>query len=136
MAHHTKDKGDLAVLKAQADLCEQGYTVCIPLTEYAPFDLVVYKEGEFRRVQVKYKSVCRGAVEINFRSYWTDRNGSHRKDTNKSGVDVFCVYCPETNECYYFDVTKFNRSATLRVEAAKNSQTAGINNAYDYRRVP
>lgn len=136
MAHHTKDKGDLAVLKAQADLCEQGYMVCIPLTEHAPFDLVVYKEGRFRRVQVKYKSVCRGAVQVNFRSYWADRNGSHRKDTNKSEVDIFCIYCPETNECYYFDVAMFNRSATLRVEAAKNSQTVGVNIAADYRRAP
>ena len=52
--HHTKNKGDLGVLKAQLDLFEQGFTVRVPLTEHLPFDLVAYKEGEFRRVQVKY----------------------------------------------------------------------------------
>jgi hypothetical protein len=34
--HHTKDKGDLGVLKAQIDLFEQGFVVAIPMTEHAP----------------------------------------------------------------------------------------------------
>jgi len=54
-SHHTKDKGDLGVLKAQIDLFEQGFTIFVPLTEHCPFDLVAYKDGEFRRVQVKYR---------------------------------------------------------------------------------
>jgi len=49
-SHHTKDKGDLGVLKAQIDLFEQGFTIFVPLTEHCPFDLVAYKDGEFRRV--------------------------------------------------------------------------------------
>jgi hypothetical protein len=32
MPHHTKGKGDLGVLKAQIDLYEQGFTICVPLT--------------------------------------------------------------------------------------------------------
>lgn len=27
--HHTKSKGDLGVLKAQADLCAKGFLVCL-----------------------------------------------------------------------------------------------------------
>ena len=38
--HHTKEKGDLGVLKAQVDLNQQGYQILIPLTEHAPFDIV------------------------------------------------------------------------------------------------
>jgi hypothetical protein len=34
--HHTKDKGDLGVLKAQIDLFEQGFTLFVPLTEHCP----------------------------------------------------------------------------------------------------
>ena len=43
-AHHTKDKGDLGVLKAQIDLFEQGFTLFVPLTEHRPFDLVAYRK--------------------------------------------------------------------------------------------
>jgi len=38
--HHTKEKGDLGVLKAQLDLFEQGFLILNPVTEHAPFDLV------------------------------------------------------------------------------------------------
>jgi hypothetical protein len=51
--HHTKSKGDLGVLKAQADLAEQGYMVLLPLTKHQAFDLVIYKDGLFKSVQVK-----------------------------------------------------------------------------------
>lgn len=55
--HHTKEKGDLGVLKAQLSLFEQGYLILQPVTEHAPFDLVAYKDNAFKRVQVKYKSL-------------------------------------------------------------------------------
>ena len=42
--HHTKQKGDLGVLKAQLDLFEQGFILLNPMTEHAPFDLVAYKD--------------------------------------------------------------------------------------------
>lgn len=44
--HHTKDKGDLGVAKAHADLAAKGFTVLFPATEHAPFDLVAYAEGQ------------------------------------------------------------------------------------------
>lgn len=45
--HHTKDKGDLGVAKAYADLVAKGFDVLFPTTEHAPFDLVAYAEGTF-----------------------------------------------------------------------------------------
>ena len=41
--HHTRQKGDLGVLKAQLDLFEQGFMICVPQTEQSLFDLVTYK---------------------------------------------------------------------------------------------
>jgi hypothetical protein len=76
--HHTKVKGDLGVLKAQADLCEQGFVILVPMTEHAPFDLVAYKDGVFKRVQVKCRTIDKtGAICVHFRSSWADRNGTH-----------------------------------------------------------
>ncbi|MEA3055553.1 MAG: hypothetical protein QOD30_985, partial [Actinomycetota bacterium] len=36
LAHHTKNKGDLGVAKAHADLVGQGFIVLFPTTEHAP----------------------------------------------------------------------------------------------------
>jgi hypothetical protein len=66
--HHTKNKGDLAVFKAHLDLVQKDFIILNPLTEHAPFDIVAYKNSNFLRIQVKYKSLnSRGTLEISFR---------------------------------------------------------------------
>lgn len=135
--HHTKQKGDLGVLKAQLDLFEQGFTVLNPMTEHSPFDLVAYKSGVFRRIQVKYRKLSRaGRVDIKFSTCWADRNGTHTVPVDKGEIDLFCIYCPDTDECYYLDPSEFGSYASLRVEATKNGQKKGIRSASDFRWAP
>jgi hypothetical protein len=135
--HHTKTKGDLGVLKAQVDLFEQGFTVCLPLTEHAPFDLMAYKDGEFRRVQVKYRALNKqGALEVKFSTCWADRNGTHIVPIDKEEVDLYCIYCPDTDQCYYIEPGDFGSNVSLRVETPKNGQAKRVNYAADFRRVP
>ena len=135
--HHTKDKGDLGVLKAQVDLCEQGFLIMNPLTEHAAFDLVAYRDGKFYRDQVKYRKLDRsGKLDIKFSTCWADRIGIHTVQIDKSEVDLFCVYCPETDECYYLAPQDFRSHVSLRVSTPRNGQRSGVNMAADYRRVP
>ncbi len=135
--HHTKGKGDLGVLKAQLDLYEQGFTILTPQTEHSPFDLVAYRNGEFRRVQVKYRSVDRyGKLDVKFSTCWTDKNGTHTVPIDKLEVDLYCVYCPDTDECYYLNPDEFGSSASLRVETPKNNQRRNVKFVADYRRAP
>jgi len=135
--HHTKEKGDLGVLKAQLDLFEQGYLILNPVTEHAPFDLVAYKDGRFKRIQVKYKSVDKtGSITVHFRSCWADKNGTHMRQIDKDSLDIYCVYCPDTDECYYLNPKIYNRSVTLRVKAPRNNQAKNVKLAADYRRAP
>ena len=135
--HHTKLKGDLGVLKAQLDLFEQGFTILVPQTEHSPFDLAVYKDGEFRRVQVKYRTVDKfGKIDAKFSTCWNDKHGTHIVPIDKSEVDLYCIYCPDTDECYYVDPSKFSSNVSLRVKAPKNSQSKRVNFAADYRRAP
>ena len=135
--HHTKQKGDLGVLKAQVDLFEQGFTILAPLTEHSPFDLVAYRDGEFLRVQVKYRKLDRhGKLDIKFSTCWADKNGTHTVPIDKNEVDLYCVFCPDTDECYYLDPKEFGSNMTLRVKTPKNNQLKNVNFAADFRRVP
>ncbi len=136
VAHHTKDKGDLAVAKAHADLVGKGFTVLFPATEHAPFDLVAYAAGEFHRLQVKYRSVRAGAVKVQFRSMWADRNGTHMAPMDKDAIDAVCVYCPETDECYYVRPDEHGTSVTLRIAPSRNGQHAGVLVAAAFRELP
>ncbi len=135
-AHHTKDKGDLGVAKAHADLVGKGFVVLFPATEHAPFDLVAYRDHRFRRVQVKYRSSARGSVEVKFSSSWSDRHGKHATATDKSSIDLLCLYCPETDCCYYLDPSQFRTSVTLRFAPSRNGQHVGVLEAERFREVP
>jgi PD-(D/E)XK endonuclease len=134
--HHTKSKGDLGVAKAYCDLVEKGFIVLFPATEHAPFDLVSYDGNRFVRIQVKYRRAVRGSVHVPMKSWWADRNGSHGKQVDKSQVDVFCVYCPDTDKCYYFKPDNVKTCFSIRVAPSKNNQAKNINFADDYTWTP
>lgn len=134
--HHTKNKGDLGVLKTQTALYEQGFLPLLPLTEHSPFDVVAYKDGTFKRIQVRYRKAAKGAIQCKFATSWSDRNGTHVNKTDKSEVDCYSIYCPDTDECYFIDPKQFGECVNLRVKASKNNQKKGVHFASDYRRVP
>ncbi len=133
MKHHTKDKGDLGIFKAQLDLHERGYIVLNTMTEHAPFDLAAYKDGKFYSIQVKYRKLKYGRFYVSFFNSWADKNGSHSVLADKNQIDIYCVYCPDTDKCYYFDPKKFDsHSVTFRVVEQKNNQKKNIRKADDY----
>jgi len=137
MKHHTKSKGDLGVLKAQVDLYEKGYMILLPHTEHAPFDLVGYKDQVFKRVQVKYRNLNKkGILEVRFSSSYSTSQGVMTKFIDKCEIDLYCVYCPQTDECYYFNPKSFHKSISLRVDTPKNNQMLNVKFAKNYREVP
>ena len=135
--HHTKNKGDLGVLKAQVEMYEQGWLPLVPSTEHSPFDLVGYKDGQFRKIQVKYRRSKRGGstVEVDFRSCWTDRNGTHTTPIDKSQIDLICVYCPCTDKCYWIDPVKFGKCVTLRLKPVRSTQVEKTYPAENYLKI-
>jgi len=135
--HHTKNKGDLGVLKVKLDLYQQGFLILVPETEHSPFDVVIYQNGVFKTVQVKYRNLnLRGALEIPFRSSYSTSKGVQTRAVDKTLVDIYAIYCPQTDECYYFNPQLFNKSICLRVKTSLNNQVVRTHAAADYRKVP
>lgn len=137
MIHHTKNKGDLGVLKAQADLCAKGYVILTPLSEHTPFDIVAYKDKEFSRIQVKYRSLnSKGFLSVRFSSSYSTSKGYSERPIDKDEIDIYCVYCPDTDKCYYFNPKIFKSSVNLRVNQTLNNQNRNIHYAEDYLGIP
>ena len=131
--HHTKQKGDLGLFKAQADLSEKGWTILHPMTEHAPFDLVAYKNGVFKRIQVKYRAPTKGKIEIKFESTWSNKKGIHKISFDLNQIDTVCIYCPTIDQCCYIDTKDIKgNSLTVRITKPKNSQTVGIRMFEEY----
>lgn len=135
--HHTKNKGDLGLMKAMCSLAEQGYYVLLPQSEHSEFDVVGYKNGKFTKVQVKYRAAKNGAILIDKQSCWNDRSGHHK--VSYTDIDVFCVYCPETDECYFVPKSELETNVTafkLRITQSKNNQVKKVRYACDYVKMP
>ena len=135
-AHHTKDKGDLGTGMAYADPVSQGCMVLSPATEHAPSDLGAYRSGRFHRVQVKYRAARSGKAVVSLRSSWADRHGTHMKPVDKAAIDVLCINCPDTDECYYVRPGDHNEVVTLRVAPARHGQQIGVRLASQFRQLP
>jgi hypothetical protein len=97
MKHHTKEKGDIAVVKIIADLTEKNYTIFLPISEHLPFDLIAYKDGKSNRIQCKYTS----NKIIRNKTSWADKNGNHTKFYGNDDFDYYGLYLPVLNVCVY-----------------------------------
>ncbi|WP_369016181.1 group I intron-associated PD-(D/E)XK endonuclease [Armatimonas sp.] len=72
---------------------------------------------------------------MNFRSSYSDKNGVHSVTSDKSEVDLYCIYCPDTNNCYYINPVQFSKSVNLRIQPSKNQQSEGIHLASNFRKI-
>lgn len=124
------------MLCAQVDLARRGYAVLLPLTEHAPFDLVAYKDGRFYRVQVKYRAAKDGFVAVQMANVWADRHGVHLVPIDRTSIDMICIYCPDTDRCYYVDPHCCLSWVRLRIAPPRNNQKKGIQWAKDYEDIP
>lgn len=122
--HHTKDKGDIGLTKAIADLTEKRYGVCLPISEHMPFDMIAL-DAKMRtaRVQSKYAKANKGSILLRLLSTWADGNGVHHKRVNLDLVDGYSIYCPETGKVYYVPRSVLEDHAStfsLRVQPTKD----------------
>lgn len=133
MNHHTKEKGDKGVGFVIADLMSKDISVCLPISEHLPFDLIaVYPDGKLKKVSVKYRMAARGRIEVLLKSTYSDSKKIHIKPIDKSAIDMIAIYCPDTNMVYYVDHNQFNKSICLRLEPPKNKMLTGIKLAENY----
>ncbi len=74
----TQRKGGIAVAQAIASFTRAGYDVSLPLTESAPYDLIVDTGLDLKRVQVRYTSshqVDLRRIHSNSQGYVVKRTG-------------------------------------------------------------
>jgi hypothetical protein len=133
---NTKRKGNVGEAKVIADLLEQDVEVAIPFGDNLPFDLnAIGPDLRLWKVQVKFARAYQGAIRVkNWRQSENTRRRCERMYTFVQ-VDVFAVYCPDTDLVYYVPQEEIGASATfhLRMTPTKNQQQIGVHWHQDYR---
>ena len=90
----------------------------------------------FVRVQCKTGRLRSGAIRFSTASlvyHHVKRRTNYERRDYRGSVDVFVVYCPETDGVYLVPVDAVGRNVgVLRVEPTRNGQSVGIRWARDY----
>jgi hypothetical protein len=103
----------------------------MPFGDNQRFDLVIYREGQFVRVQCKTARLRDGAVVFKTCSSQAHRGGGRKGYQNEA--DFFMAYCPETGKIYSIPVAETGTdTCSLRVNAPKNKQVQHIRWAKDF----
>ena len=129
-----KNKDYRAYLGAMAenlvisDLLKHGYLPHSPLVHSCPYDILVTKGTIRFRVQVKYRSMKRGAVEVTMRRA---NNGKYRdyEDT----YDILALVTEDQRIAYLHRDEIQGKSITLRIHRSKNNQSFNIKNFNKYK---
>jgi len=128
---NTNDKGNLGYAMTIADVTKKGYFIFTPLADTTNVDLVIANNKmELKRIQVKYRKKNKnGVLEI---PTTTVINGKKQK-TNIENIDIWAIYCPDTNEIYYLPTNIFNGKNTIYIRIDEPMKKLNnINYAKDY----
>lgn len=131
MKHITTDKGDIGVLLVSADLIKKGIPIFTPISATCPFDLLIYYNNFFKRVQVKYRSILNGTLSVNLKRN-TIVNGKNVSSFKNEEVDILAIYCKDNSQIYYIDSKEISKTITLRIDNSKNNQMKNVKFAKDY----
>lgn len=128
----TTQKGDVGLFVICADLVEKGYTVLLPSGGNPHYDVVIEKEGIYRRIQVKYSTEKDGVIKV--RLFTVGRNGERNLHTAKN-VDIFAIYEPLSKSIYYLNRGELNNRTmfTLRMRKAKSNRTVDTHMFSDFK---
>jgi len=91
-----KQKGNLAVASAIKHYVSAGYTVSVPLSDTAKYDLVVERDGMFQAVQCKYAGYEGNPGIFSVPLYVSGGNrsaGNRRLKYQQADFDILFVLC-------------------------------------------
>lgn len=117
-------------LRFAAEFVRKGWNIFLPYGEDSPVDLLIEKDGEFKRVQVKTTCPINGAIVCRLKS---SNNWQVKKYTKKE-IDFFGIYDYKNKKGYLLPIENFEgrTDVYLRLEKAKNNQIERIRLAEDY----
>jgi len=115
MNRHTKGTlGEAAVL---FELVKQGYEIFLPYADWAPFDMVVYKDGILKRVSIRYTSLTKNksSWEVGLRNVSRKKEGLLIKKFNNLECDLLAVYVAPEERVVILDTKNVKNTTSLSI---------------------
>jgi hypothetical protein len=108
MTSPTTHQGNIGQTAVTLDALRRGYHVSVPL-EGAAYDLIVDRDGELLRVQVRSTTSCDGKITVRLR------------DSTSEKVDVLAMYDLASGKTYWIPFSKISctHGFTLRLQETR-----------------
>lgn len=125
-----KQLGKEGELRFASEFLRKGWQIFLPYGEDGPIDLLIEKEGDFKRIQIKATSPIKGTIHCRIKS---SNNWQVKKYTKKE-IDYFGIYDYSNKKGYLIPIEDFEgmTEAIIRLEKTKNNQVKGIRLAEKY----
>lgn len=135
----SRKKGDIAEKLFELECIKRDIDVYKPVSSGSRVDYLACIDGVYKKVQIKYISTYNDRISISFTKNQNGRRTEDGKPVYKKyciqEIDLFLVYCPDTNEWYNIpiELSDTNRGLTLTtLNVARNNQTKGVRYSRDY----
>ena len=132
MRDNSKTIGDLAELTVAAKFAEKGYFVSRPLTDNAPYDLIVDDGISLKKVQVKARTEREGKISVELFSSMVN----YTKVYESGDFDLLAVYNINTKEVAIIswdEISSNTKGILFRTVPPLNNQTKGVRMFEDYK---
>ena len=134
---HSKQLGEIGVLRVAAHLISKGYSVFSELGDLSRVDLIVLVDKRPLKIQVKTRNIKDGIVAVDSRKSGPGYSYRYQPDD----VDVFAIYVPQRDLILFLNVEEVLKAKgvmVIRMHKTKNNQHKGVNwyeNYTDFERV-
>jgi hypothetical protein len=133
ISRHPVDVGERSEAIILAELVKRGHRVLVPYGTNHRYDLVIDTGTRFRRAQCKTGRLRQGVIKFNTASTRANTLRAYTKPYDSGQIELFLIYCPETERVYALDVDEATSSqGALRVDPTANGQAKRIRWAADH----
>src|SRR5215212_933387 len=132
LSTHPVDVGQRSEAIILAELVRRGHRVLVPFGPNQRYDLVVEVGGRYLRAQCKTGRLRNGCVAFKTASVRVNTQRAFVR-SYEGDIDLFLVYCPETDRIYALDIEEAASSqGMLRIDPPANGQVKRVRWAADH----
>jgi len=126
--HSTHQKGLYGEIAFTLRLLKKGFTVLQPVNPNSSYDLVIEKDSNFQRIQVKYLSATHDRFRVEL-----ERPKKHVSYRDR-GVDALGIFESTQEKYYLIPISAITSKSDfwLRIGKPKNNQVRGIHFAQEF----
>ena len=117
-------------LRFAAEFLRKGFQIFLPYGEDSPIDLLIEKDGNFKRIQIKSTRPIKGAIHCRIKS----SNNWQVKKYTKKDIDYFGIYDYLNKRGYLIPIEEMEgmTETNIIIEKTKNNQIKGVRFAEKY----